>query len=1218
MSSPRKLLVPRDVEETFLNQAQENTLRGIETCGLLCGRFGAQEEVHITHLLIPPQRGTHNTVEMLSDQLVAMHMIENDLIVIGWIHTHPTQTAFLSSIDVHTQYSYQALLSEAVAVVCAPTYNTNKWLRLTKAGMRIVGGCSMDGFHEHASNSRLFQPALNVSFCSKDVQLVNLREEDEQNTAEEPPEAEHEPSEYFAKYDAPLPGEQVATSAPENPVHASSSTASTAETSRMTGSKLRNISMKIEKAKSHREFLATCSREQLLPRGFHLKWSSHYKRDDTTAGILSKASQDLVAACQRLAGKKLTELKQEFELGWRELSSSLPTDDLNRLSAQLSSDKIRETGRLQRNKLCKLKDLRSRQSLLRTRGDLVNGVRTDAKDDDVVDLDVDKVDMYDVDVDVDAVDVHVDANVGAGEARGEAINIAGYGKEEGATIKPNDELVNDVGDMSDREGNHTDRNRTNTGQTKDKSRRVQVTNLSDKVLSAGQLSLLSKGLGFVPVRAQQVTRLISELREWERLVRLKEYWGAGGSQKKKEGVEEGEGPDKHKGDDIHHDEQYRKSRWTPEKGRDPWLDLYIEEVKRSVLAGVEKTKKGNLSVAEEEAILELMMDKDIIVRPADKGSGVVVMNTKDYWDGLNREVDDGSTYRPTEGDQTKMIYKKVKLLADRLYKQGYIGKHLHRYLIPPVPKAGFIQGNPKLHKEGNPLRVIVSGRGHATEGIAELAEGELATHIEMQPSYVKDTTDFINKVKHVKLPVVSEIKPILFCMDVSKLYPSVPRKEGLAACREALDSRHNPTIPTEEVLEMIKLVLDNNNFSVGNSKHYIQVNGTAIGSKLGRNYACTYLGKWESELLASSELTPFLYLRYVDDIFGIWLHGEDSLRKFHQMANSLHSQIKLDLRHSTNGVEFLDVHVGIREDTLCTDVYTKPTDTKAYLHFTSDHPEHTKSGIPSGLAMRAKRICSSNADFKRQIKDIHNNLSSRGYPRHQIQKGIRRVEGMNRSEILKNSTQKQQKEGIPLVVTYSSHLPNINQILREKRGLLSRSETLQKIFKDKMFVSYKRGTNLRDTLVHKKTKQLCRVGEQTGHCGKNCSVCKVMYSETDKVTGPGKKEACTYDRTIGCKSRNVVYGIVCGACKCVVYVGETGGLLYQRVQNHLSTIRCKRNEMDVAAHFNGAGHQITDAKFVGLEKVWRSWTTYRRVREQRWVGLFGTHQGEGGLNKKTS
>ncbi len=27
---------------------------------------------------------------------------------LGWIHTHPTQTCFLSSVDVHTQCGYQA------------------------------------------------------------------------------------------------------------------------------------------------------------------------------------------------------------------------------------------------------------------------------------------------------------------------------------------------------------------------------------------------------------------------------------------------------------------------------------------------------------------------------------------------------------------------------------------------------------------------------------------------------------------------------------------------------------------------------------------------------------------------------------------------------------------------------------------------------------------------------------------------------------------------------------------------------------------------------------------------------------------------------------------------------------------------------------------------------------------------------------------------------
>ena len=58
--------------------------------------------------------------------------------------------------------------------------------------------------------------------------------------------------------------------------------------------------------------------------------------------------------------------------------------------------------------------------------------------------------------------------------------------------------------------------------------------------------------------------------------------------------------------------------------------------------------------------------------------------------------------------------------------------------------------------------------------------------------------------------------------------------------------------------------------------------------------------------------------------------------------------------------------------------------------------------------------------------------------------------------------------------------------------------------------------------------------------------------------------------------------------------------------------------MEVAAHFNSDGHQLSNAKFVGLEKVWKGWTTYRRTREQRWVGLLNTHRKAGGLNKKTA
>ena len=75
------------------------------------------------------------------------------------------------------------------------------------------------------------------------------------------------------------------------------------------------------------------------------------------------------------------------------------------------------------------------------------------------------------------------------------------------------------------------------------------------------------------------------------------------------------------------------------------------------------------------------------------------------------------------------------------------------------------------------------------------------------------------------------------------------------------------------------LVLDNNYLHF-NGKFYIQKEGTAIGSKLGRNYACTYLGAWEEQLKAKSRLQPLVYYRYIDDIFGVWEHTLEELEDF--------------------------------------------------------------------------------------------------------------------------------------------------------------------------------------------------------------------------------------------------------------------------------------------------------------------------------------------------
>ena len=266
MGEPRILYVPHDVEEIFLSAAETNTKRGIETCGLLCGRMESEKEVYLTHLIIPPQVGTHNTVEMLNDEGVASLLIQYNLHVVGWIHTHPTQTAFLSSVDLHTQQSYQALCKEAVAVVCAPAYNCTKWLRLTAAGMKVVGDCSMDGFHEHVSKSRLFQPALNVYFCERQVSLVDAREklsgdnsnlEDTEGVPQVMGSTDHRKK---------TPGDEAGhvTLAAESYAKTDTQTESTKSLPEISASKLRNLAVKIEKARSHKDFLSTCVREHLI------------------------------------------------------------------------------------------------------------------------------------------------------------------------------------------------------------------------------------------------------------------------------------------------------------------------------------------------------------------------------------------------------------------------------------------------------------------------------------------------------------------------------------------------------------------------------------------------------------------------------------------------------------------------------------------------------------------------------------------------------------------------------------------------------------------------------------------------------------------------------------------------------------------------------------------------------------------------------------------
>lgn len=152
----RWLRVPADIPHKFLKYAEQNTQRNLEFCGILCGSL-QQNVFYITHVIIPRQTATPDSCTMLNEEDLFGIQDRHSLITLGWIHTHPTQTSFLSSVDLHTQFSYQVMMDEAVAIVCAPRYEQTGLYSLTSKGMTDIRNCKEKGFHPHPKQPPLFE-----------------------------------------------------------------------------------------------------------------------------------------------------------------------------------------------------------------------------------------------------------------------------------------------------------------------------------------------------------------------------------------------------------------------------------------------------------------------------------------------------------------------------------------------------------------------------------------------------------------------------------------------------------------------------------------------------------------------------------------------------------------------------------------------------------------------------------------------------------------------------------------------------------------------------------------------------------------------------------------------------------------------------------------------------------------------------------------------------
>ena len=189
----------------------------------------------------------------------------------------------------------------------------------------------------------------------------------------------------------------------------------------------------------------------------------------------------------------------------------------------------------------------------------------------------------------------------------------------------------------------------------------------------------------------------------------------------------------------------------------------------------------NLTKEERLGLKSLLESNDIIIKKADKGSAVMVMNTTDYLREGYRQLQDTNFYQKLDKDPTPELSEKIcKILTEMRDLKIITDKNFENLNIQNATPGRFYL-LPKIHKKGIPGRPICSSVNHPTCNISKFVDEHIKGYVLETMSYVRDTEHFISRIR--QLGQIPE-HALLVTLDVSSLYTNIPNHEGILAVAE--------------------------------------------------------------------------------------------------------------------------------------------------------------------------------------------------------------------------------------------------------------------------------------------------------------------------------------------------------------------------------------------------------------------------------------------------
>ncbi|CAF3620444.1 unnamed protein product [Rotaria socialis] len=318
-----------------------------------------------------------------------------------------------------------------------------------------------------------------------------------------------------------------------------------------------------------------------------------------------------------------------------------------------------------------------------------------------------------------------------------------------------------------------------------------------------------------------------------------------------------------------------------------------------------------------KTLKNLSKDKTIYITRPDKVRAVVILERSDYLTKMELILNEPKTFKQLDEDPT--IQKEDKLQRKLLHLKniGFLTDSEYKFTRPVGSQPGKAYGLPKIHKDGVPLRPIISACGTFNYKLSKLLANKLK-HLRTSPTIVIDTFKFVKELQNLKLNTTN-IKMVSF--DIVSLFTRVPLARTIDLI---LDKMYGP-IHTCSFSELkrtdwcskcqhryeLKWLLDistKDSHFIFNEKLYCQTEGVAMGSPLGPLFADIYINYLESKLKRRLDENGVLYWkRFVDDCF-VLVNDNADINKLLGILNSFDVDIQFTVEtEKNNSISFLDI-----------------------------------------------------------------------------------------------------------------------------------------------------------------------------------------------------------------------------------------------------------------------------------------------------------------------